>query len=290
MRRRLALSFVLGLLTAVVSAQTAPSPDPLEEALGRVAIRVEAYFARAQKVLLAETTMIQNIGSDFSPQGFARVLEADLRVESDVMEGDGDNTIETRVVREFRKVNGHQPRKKDDQDCLDPNPISPEPLAFLLPAQRTKYDFKLIGPGKGKDSRTLIVEFRELGSGKPQIQEREDKREGCFSIDIPGQARGRVWIDASTYEVLRVDQWIGRVDFRVPDKKRRRVGLDDIAVLERLDTSIRYKAVPFSDPEETVLLPESIETLMIVRGMQSYRMRQTFSNYRRFVTGGRLVK
>jgi hypothetical protein len=234
--------------------------------------------------------MIQNIGSDFSPQGFARVLEADLRVESDVMEGDGDNTIETRVVREFRKVNGHQPRKKDDQDCLDPNPISPEPLAFLLPAQRTKYDFKLIGPGKGKDSRTLIVEFRELGSGKPQIQEREDKREGCFSIDIPGQARGRVWIDASTYEVLRVDQWIGRVDFRVPDKKRRRVGLDDIAVLERLDTSIRYKAVPFSDPEETVLLPESIETLMIVRGMQSYRMRQTFSNYRRFVTGGRLVK
>jgi hypothetical protein len=290
MRSRIALPFVIGLLTAIVSAQTAPTVDLLEEVLGRVATRVEAYFTRAQKVLLAETTMIQNIGSDFSPQGFARVLEADLRVESDVMEGDGDNTVETRVVREFRKVNGHQPRKKDDQDCLDPNPISPEPLAFLLRAQREKYDFKLLGPGKGKDSRSLIVEFRELGSGKPEVHEREDKREGCFSIDIPGRARGRVWIDASTYEVLRVDQWIGRVDFRVPDKKRRRVGLDDIAVLERLDTSIRYKAVPFSDPEETVLLPESIDTVMIVRGMQSYRMRQTFSNYRRFVTGGRLVK
>jgi hypothetical protein len=290
MRSRVALPFVIGLLTAAVAAQTAPTLDPLEDLLGRVATRVEAYFARAQKVLLAETTMIQNIGSDFSPQGFARVLEADLRVESDVMEGDGENTVETRVVREFRKVNGHQPRKKDDQDCLDPNPISPEPLAFLLPAQRAKYDFKLLGPGKGKESRTLIVEFRELGSGKPEIREREDKREGCFSIDIPGRARGRVWIDASTYEVLRVDQWIGRVDFRVPDTKRRRVGLDDLAVLERLDTSIRYKAVPFSDPAETVLLPESIDTVMIVRGMQSYRMRQTFSNYRRFVTGGRLVK
>ena len=288
--RRLALFFAAGLLTAVVSAQTAQTPDPLEDVLGRVAARVEGYFARVQKVLLTETTMIQNIGSDFSPQGFARVLEADLRVESDVMDGDGESTVETRVVREMRKVNGHQPRKKDDHDCLDPNPISPEPLGFLLPAQRVKYDFKLIGPGKGKDSHTLIVEFRELGSGKPEVHEREDKREGCFSIDIPGGARGRVWIDRSTYEVLRVDQWIGRVDFRVPDKKRRRVGFDDLAVLERLDTSIRYKAVPFADPEETVLLPESIETMMIVRGMQSYRMRQTFSNYRRFVTGGRLVK
>src|SRR5258705_231770 len=234
--------------------------------------------------------MIQYVSSDLSPQGFARVLEADLRVESDLVEGDGDGSTETKVVRQLRKVNGHQPRAKDDQDCLDPNPISPEPLAFLLPAQRTKYDFKLVGPGKGKDSHTLIMEFRELGSGKPEVQERDDKREGCFSIDIPGRAKGRVWIDASTYEVLRVDQWIGRVDFRIPDKKRRRIALDDIAVLERLDTSIRYKPVPFVDPEETVLLPESIDTLMVVRGMQSYRMRQTFSDYRRFVTGGRLVK
>ena len=291
MRRRVVLSLVVGLLTAVVSAQTPQTPDPLEDLLGRVAVRVEAYFTRVQKVLLAETTMIQNIGSDLSPQGFARVLEADLRVESDVMEGDGENTVETRVVREFRKVNGHQPRKKDDHDCLDPNPISPEPLAFLLPAQRTKYDFKLIGPGKGKDSRAIIVEFRELGGGEPKVEERDDKRqEGCMSIDIPGRARGRVWIDASRYEVLRVDTWIGRVDFRVPDKKRRRIGMDDFAVLERLDTSIRYKPVPFVDPEETVILPESIDTLMVVRGMQSYRIRQTFSNYRRFVTGGRLVK
>jgi len=291
MRSRLALPFVIGVLTAVVSAQTVPPPDPLEDLLGRVATRVEAYFARVQKVLLAETTMIQNIGSDLSPQGFARVLEADLRVESDVMEGDGDNTVETRVVRELRKVNGHEPRKKDDHDCLDPNPISPEPLAFLLPAQRTKYDFKLIGPGKGKESRTIIVEFRELGSGEPAVEEREDKRqEGCMSIDIPGRARGRVWIDAANYEVLRVDSWIGRVDFRIPDKKRRRIGLDNFAVLERLDTCIRYKPVPFQDPQETVILPESIDTLMVVRGLQSYRIRQTFSNYRRFVTGGRLVK
>jgi hypothetical protein len=286
-RNRLALSAALALATAASAAQ---APDTVDEVLGRVATRVEAYFARAEKVVLVEKTMIQYVRSDLTPLGFSRVLEADLRVESDPGDGQNDGSSEAKVVRELRKVNGHRPRVKDDQDCLDPNPISPEPLAFLLPAQRGKYVFKLAGPGKGKNKNTLMVDFRELGTGKPEVRERDDKREDCFSIDIPGRAKGRVWLDASTYEVLRVDQWIGRVDFRVPDPKNRRIGLSDVAVLERLDTSIRYKPVAFSDPEETVLLPESIETLMIVRGMQSYRMRQEFSNYRRFVTAGRLVK
>ena len=50
------------------------------------------------------------------------------------------------------------------------------------------------------------------------------------------------------------------------------------------------RAIAFHDPDETMLLPESIDTLMIVRGMQSYRMKQLFSDYHRFVTGARLVK
>jgi hypothetical protein len=284
-RSPLALSAALGLLGAAAAAQ---GPSNVDEVLGHVATRVEEYFARAQKVVFVEKTMIQYVRTDLTPQGFARVLEADLRVESDPADRDGSS--EAKVVRELRKVNGHRPRPKDDQDCLDPNPISPEPLAFLLPAQRSKYAFTLAGRGKGKDKNTVMVDFRELGTGKPEVKERSDKAEGCFSIDLPGRGRGRVWLDASTYEVLRVDQRVGYVDFRVPDPRNRRLGLGDVGMLERLDTSIRYKPVVFSDPEESVLLPESIETLMIVRGMQSYRMRQVFSNYRRFVTGGRLVK
>jgi hypothetical protein len=40
-----------------------------------------------------------------------------------------------------------------------------------------------------------------------------------------------------------------------------------------------------------MLLPESIETLMVMRGgLESLRSRQTFSDYRRFLTAGRIVK
>jgi hypothetical protein len=80
------------------------------------------------------------------------------------------------------------------------------------------------------------------------------------------------------------------IDLQLPKSKRRPSFVDDHAVLERTTTSTRYKTTLFHDPEEVVLLPESIETLMVVRGLQSYRMKQVFSEYRRFVTAGRLVK
>ena len=290
MRSRFAcmLATAVGLMAGVLTAQT--SPVDLDEILARAAARVEEYIARAQRIVFVEKTIIQYVRSDMTPEGFARVLESDLRVESDAAD-DGDASSEPRVVRELKRVNGHLPRKKDDQDCLDPNPISSEPLTFLLPAQREKYVFTWAGPGKGKDKNVVMLDFRELGSGKPEVTERSDRGDGCYSIDLPGRGRGRVWLDASTFEVLRIDQRINaQVDIRVPDRRNRRFGFPDLQVIERLDTSIRYKPFSFSDPEEVVLLPESIDTLMLVRGMQSYRMRQTFSNYRRFVTGGRLVK
>jgi hypothetical protein len=71
----------------------------------------------------------------------------------------------------------------------------------------------------------------------------------------------------------------------------RRHNLENRVVVERNDTTIRYKTVPFHDPEEAMLLPESIDTLTMVRGgLESIRSRQTFSDYRRFVTGARIVK
>jgi hypothetical protein len=64
--------------------------------------------------------MIQNVGW-LSPQGFGARF-APTCGSSPTSWRATARTIETRVVRDFRKINGHQPRKKDDHDCLDPNP------------------------------------------------------------------------------------------------------------------------------------------------------------------------
>jgi hypothetical protein len=62
-------------------------------------------------------------------------------------------------------------------------------------------------------------------------------------------------------------------------------------VIERDDQTMRYKPVAFADPEEVLLLPESVESLIVVRsGLQSTRRTETFRSYRRFLTEGRVVK
>lgn len=46
------------------------------------------------------------------------------------------------------------------------------------------------------------------------------------------------------------------------------------------------------DPDESVMLPVSKETVTVVRNAGSPRVRtsQSFRNYRRFITGGRIVE
>jgi hypothetical protein len=61
-------------------------------------------------------------------------------------------------------------------------------------------------------------------------------------------------------------------------------------VVDRFDWVIRYKPVTFENPDETLLLPASIEQLALLHGAQSNRKTQVFSNYRRFLTAGRVVK
>jgi hypothetical protein len=81
------------------------------------------------------------------------------------------------------------------------------------------------------------------------------------------------------------------VDLTVPVKLQRRYQFDRWVTVDRFDTTIQYRTVPFEDPAETLLLPESIDTLTSIRGgLESTRRRQVFSNYRRFLTGGRIIK
>ena len=272
-----------------MTAQAAPDVDTV---LARVGDRIADYYKRAQNLVCTEKSTVQPVGHDYTPQGFARVTEYELRVETDA---DGE-TADAKVVRELLKVNGKAPREKDKKDragCTDANPLSSEPLSFLLPSHRAEYTFVSGGYGKGKDRNVLILEFTTAKpEGKGEIVEDPRGHEGCFSFSIPAVMKGRVWIDAGSFQVVRVEQRMaGMADLRVPAKLQRKHNLDGNVVIERHDTVIRYKTIPFNDPDEAMLLPESIDTLVVMRGgLESMRSRQTFSDYRRFLTAGRVVK
>jgi hypothetical protein len=199
-------------------------------------------------------------------------------------------------VRELLRVNGRPPRDKDKKDragCTDSNPLSNEPLAFLLPSHRSEYTFVSGGFGKGKDRNTVIIEFTSTKpEGKGELAEDPRGHQDCFTWSLPVVVKGRVWLDSETYQVVRVEQRMaGLADVSVPTKLQRKHNLENSVVVERHDTTIRYRTVPFHDPEEAMLLPESIDTLIVVHGgLESMRSRQTFTEYRRFLTAGRVVK
>ncbi len=289
---RWAVPAALLLAVVTVGAQAPPDVDTL---LARVSARVEQYYRRAQQIVCTEKATVQPIGRDYGSTGFARITESELRVESETA-ADGENPTDAKVVRQIMKVNGRPPRDKDKKNragCTDPNPLSTEPLAFLLPNNRKGYTFTSAGFGKGKDRGALMIDFvtaRSKDEGK--LTENTNGVEDCFSISIPSAIRGRVWVDATTYDVLRMEQRLaGPGDVRVGFAEQRKHNLPAFVTVERYDTTTRYKPVAFADPDEALLLPESIETMVVWRnGMESTRRRQEYSDYRRFLTGGRIVK
>jgi len=273
----------------MVSAQARPDVEGL---LARVSARIVEFYERAQYVICIETSTVQPIDSGFSNDGFARTVESELRVEK----AEGEAPGEAAVVRRVLTVNGRAPREKDKTDragCTDPNPLSTEPLAFLLPAHREQYQFRSAGVGKDRNRTVFLIDFASVNrQSNPELIEDAGGHADCFDWAGPVASRGRVWVDAATYDVVRVDRSIpGVVDVRVPLRIQRSHGLDNRVTIVREDTTIRYRTVAFKDPDEVLLLPESIDSLMITRGgLQSTRRRQMYSEYARFVAAVRVIE
>ncbi len=265
--------------SCVVAGQPLKDDDPVT--LDRVSEYVERYYSRAQRLVSRETVTLWPLERDRR----TRRLVYDLRLEWNPSAEPG--TPPAQVVRQLLTADGRPPRPGDDPECMDPKPVSPEPLAILLPKHRDEYAFTSGGTGRIDGRAVVIFDFRALAREPAKVTWKEE----CVSVELPGRARGKVWADARTAEILRFDEGLTGI-FEVPEPpdQSRRLRQSQL-VIEQATTSIRYKPVTFADPEETLLLPASIETLTIIRNADVPRMLrvQTFTNYRRFVTEGRIV-
>ncbi len=282
---------VLAALEVAPVTTGAQAPPGIDELLASVGERIADFYKRAQHVICIEKSTVQPIDLGRSPQGFARIVESELRVEAD-----GEAGGEARVVRDIRKVNGRVPRDKDKTNrdgCTDPNPLSDEPLAFLLPAHRSAYQFRSAGLSRDRNRPAFLIDFASIDRrSNLELIEDPGGHDDCFDWTGPLASRGRIWVDATSHDVLRIERSVGGpVDVRVPLRIQRRHNLDFRVVIMREDTTIRYRTVAFSDPDEALLLPESIDSVTVVTGgLQSTRRSQTYSDYKRFVGDSRVVE
>ncbi len=285
-RRNFLISVCIGVVaTALLRVDLRAQAGPAADLLSTVGAYVQRYYASAQRVVARERVTLQELGQGLTPAGFPRRLEYELRVEWTPAE-DGQ-AGEAQVHRTLLSVNGRPPKATDEPGCSDPRSLSPEPLAMLLPSRQDEFTFQAPKRGRAAGRPVLMVDYQAAVRGVPSVTWDED----CVSIDLPGRSVGRVWADPVTGEVLRLDEHlVGMFDVRVPEAQQRK-GASPVMTLERVDTSIRYKPVRFQDPEETVLMPSDVDTLMVVRGGGTPRLRihQEFRNYRRFLVQGRIL-
>lgn len=276
-----------GLAAAPPAAQSRrPAPD-LEDTLLRVGSRIEEWYARAQRIISRETVWIQPLRADLMPGDVPRRLAFDLRVAWEPERTGPRGIPEASVLREMLSINGRPARESTDPGCVDPKPVSPEPLGLLLPARQRDSEFSLAGTSRVDGRTAVMVDFRGRSTLPAEIQWTEQ----CVSVSVPGRSRGRIWIDAERYDVLRFDdRLIGQFEFDVPREFVRR-GAAASMVIERAESSIRYKRVEFHDPPETLFLPASIDTVTVIRGRitQRTRITQRFTDHRRFLTDGRIL-
>jgi hypothetical protein len=272
---------------AVTTAADSVPRLSADDVVRSVGERVAAYYRRAQQLVCIERSTTVPITRDWT-LGFARVVESDLRVELAAI--DGDRMPEAQVTRHIRSVNGREPRERDKKDrsgCTDPTPISPEPLEFLLPGHRDEYRFTSVRDGHEAGRPALVIDFASMERrGRPELIEDAYGHDDCFDWKGPLAIDGRLWIDPSTYDVLRLDRRVaGPTDVRVPDPIQRKYQFSPWLTLERDDLTLRYKPVAFHNPDETVLLPASEESMTVFRtSLQSMRHNAVFSDYQRFLT------
>jgi hypothetical protein len=274
---RLALAG-LGVWPAAFPIPAAAQFDQLPAILGALAGRTQQYYDRFVSIICTETVRQQELRSNLAPTGKPRVTVFELSVSRPSDAGGGSDF---RVERSLQSVNGRPARPNQQPGCTDPKTGTPEPLAFLLQANQAGYRFKMVDhapldSARAGPSGTRALEFAEREVDRPRISWKGN----CFQAEGGGHT-GTLWYDPATYDVLQLSIHLAK-PFQIPVPAAY-FGIQPPIRVERWETTLRFARVNFSQPDETALLPESIETLTVFKGAPSLRTRQELANYRRFL-------
>ena len=238
-----------------------------------LANRTQQYYDRFISIICTETVRTQDLRLNLAPAGSPRTTVYELSVSRDPA-GKGDAAF--RVERTLQSVNGRPARKDQRPGCTDPKTGTPEPLAFLLASNQLRYQFSLADASGGPPG-TRAIGFIETPPERVRI-----KWEGnCFEADGGGQ-QGRVWFDPDTYDIVQAEVRLSK-PFVIP-LPAGFIGIQSPIRVERSEVTLRFERVEFQQPDEALMLPASIETLQVLRGVPSLRIHQTLGNYRRFLT------
>jgi hypothetical protein len=257
-----------------VADARAPGGDDLAAVLSGLAERVQQYYDRIGSIICVETVTQQELKFDLRPTGKPRVTVYELSV---TRETGAKGEQEFRVNRTLQMVNGKPARKYQEPECTDPKTGTPEPLAFLLARNQQRFSFSKAADVAGGPDRTVALNFVLREPERVNIRWKGD----CFDAE-GGGIEGRLWFDPLTFDVLQIEARLPK-PFLVPINSS--FGAPQPAVrVERSEMLFRFTRVKFQQPDEEVLLPQTIEVVTRFRGVPSLKTVQVLSDFRRFLS------
>jgi len=280
-RQLLIIILAPGLLCSpALPRTTAAEGKQLPEILERVGERVLFYHDGLTNIICTEVVRQQDLNSLMAPEGRPREWVYEFKI----VRQPGESGATIREMREVKLVDGKPPEKNHRPKCTDPESASGSPLRFLLPKDRADYSFSIAGNEDLQGVPALVIAFAPARLDPPKAE----WKGSCFRISA--QKKGRIWVNPKTYDVIQVEmQLTGPVEFKSPRVSRTgifwKMGASRKLALKKSDTTIRFRQVVFSDPDQVLLLPESRESVTVIEGARTPRFRTltNYSNYRRFV-------
>jgi len=296
MKKRLWQLFPVMLLTVGISVmgqgQSRAKDTELATLLNRVGERVKTYYLDLQKFAWTDTVRQQLLRDDRTPQGKPSDLVYDMIIRIDPAAPRADvppppPPFFTRDISELISVDGI-PFQKGGPQLSDPKAGEIGLLWILLWAPQREdhnYEFSFAGRADLEGRKTLMVDvtysprFYSVGlldaakvgslNRVPSVVWQGD------SFGVLVQQTGRIWIDPDTYDVLRLETRTKPFEFDKPGSRK---------VKFEYALTARFHSMSFENPKQTLMVPESIETVRSIKGAQPPLVRTThsFGNFKRF--------
>lgn len=269
------------------------SPARIKDLMARAGERVRNYQEAMFSIAFTEAIRQQELKADSASKGRPRELVYESLVLTP-LPSQSPKAAFPLVTRTLKSVDGKRAEKQSlprRSKCVDinPRPAYADPLTFLLPEHQKNFTFSYEGEGDFEGRRVVFVGVASPAPTTPL----EIKTEGtCFSLSRSPHRTGRLWIDTETHDVLQLE-WRLAEEFeaKTPTKVVRK-GIFFVfspsrkISYERMETTIRFRTVKFENPEQTLLLPVSSESVWVIKGARiaGYSTTTSFTNYKRFIT------
>jgi len=252
----------------------------ISESMERAGERVKQHYIDLQKLAWTDTIRDQELNPDHTPKGKAREFAYDMIIRLQEIE----ERIAPFVIREvsdLKVADGKPVKKGTSPKSTDPRAASVGSIAILMPGPRSRYSFSYAGEADLDGRKTLIVDMTFPPTTRlPEVKWNDSFRvfgvSRNFELTGISYDKARLWIDAETFDVLRNEVRSTPFEFSRNEKSKK--------ITFEMTTTVRFKRMSFENPQESLVVPESIEILRTFKGAKGGGVRtlHVFTDYKRF--------